>query len=202
MLKKQTVWLLTMLSLMIVLSVYYMSSPNEGDLAFINDEANDETTTGNFTEEMSEEVGSGDEDSPVTEESDTNTPTNDESEISSTSTDDLFTAIRMELEETRSSRLEQLENIVASSAASTNEKSQAYDEMKQLDNLSSKELIVEETLKTENGYSDVLVRTKDDNITVTVKADKLSETEANGIMQMVYDEFGSMNVEVKFQPNS
>ena len=34
MMKKQTVWLLTMLSLMIVLSVYYMMSDTD-DLAFI-----------------------------------------------------------------------------------------------------------------------------------------------------------------------
>ncbi|MDY0396479.1 hypothetical protein RWE15_21865 [Virgibacillus halophilus] len=37
MLKKQTVWLLTMLSLMIVLSVYYVMSPNNDDLAYVND---------------------------------------------------------------------------------------------------------------------------------------------------------------------
>ncbi len=37
MLKKQTVWLLTMLSLMIVLSVYYMTSPGSGDLAYLPD---------------------------------------------------------------------------------------------------------------------------------------------------------------------
>ncbi|WP_117169257.1 SpoIIIAH-like family protein [Paraliobacillus sediminis] len=199
MLKKQTVWLLTMLSLMIVLSVYYMSSPSEGELAFINDEADTEgeITTGNITEETSEETTSDDGVS-----SEDITSTSDESEISSTSTDDLFTTIRMELEETRSGRLEQLENIVASSAASTEEKTQAYDEMQELDSISSKELILEETLKADNGYTDVLVRTKDDNIIVTVKADELSETEANGIMQMVHDEFGSMNVEVKFQPNS
>lgn len=35
MLKKQTVWLLTMLSLMIVLSVYYMMSDQE-DIAYID----------------------------------------------------------------------------------------------------------------------------------------------------------------------
>lgn len=199
MLKKQTVWLLTMLSLMIVLSVYYMSSPSEGELAFVNDETNTEgeITTGNISEETGEEASSNDEVS-----SEDTPSTSDEAEISSTSTDDLFTTIRMELEETRSGRLEQLENIVASSAASTEEKTQAYDEMQALDSISSKELILEETIKADNGYTDVLVRTKDDNIIVTVKADELSETEANGIMQMVHDEFGSMNVEVKFQPNS
>lgn len=42
MLKKQTVWLLTMLSLLIVLSVYYILSPTEGELAINIDEENNE----------------------------------------------------------------------------------------------------------------------------------------------------------------
>ncbi|GGM40253.1 stage III sporulation protein AH [Paraliobacillus quinghaiensis] len=189
MLKKQTVWLLTMLSLMIVLSVYYMNSPSDGELAFLGENNQNEETTGSIPDETSGDVDEVD------------NPSDDVGEYSSTE-DDLFTMIRMQLEETRSLRREQLEDIFASSEASTDEKYQAYDEMQQIDNISSKELIVEETLKSENEYTDVLVRTKDDNIIVTVKADELSKTEANEIMQMVYDEFGTKEVEVKFQPNN
>lgn len=191
MLKKQTVWLLTMLSLMIVLSVYYMNSNADGDFAFINEDlTTEETTNGNIDEATKTEDQAG---VDVVDQS---------TDEASNTTDQLFTTIRMELEESRSNRLEQLEEIVASSSTTTEEKNQAYDEMEEIDHVSSKELIVEETLKSENGYSDVLVRTEDDSIIVTVKADELSNTEANGIMQMVYDEFGRKNVEVKFQPNS
>ena len=187
MLKKQTVWLLTMLSLMIVLSVYYMNSPSGGELAFLGENSKNEETTGSISDEASGEME--------------NASDEQSAEYSSTE-DDLFTLIRMDLEETRSSRREQLEDIFVSSEASTDEKYQAYDEMQQIDNLSSKELIVEETLKSENGYTDVLVRPKDGSIIVTVKADELSKVEANEIMQMVYDEFGTKEVEVKFQPNN
>jgi len=45
MLKKQTVWLLTMLSLMVVLSVYYMTSPNSEDLAYIDNGNTDSKVT-------------------------------------------------------------------------------------------------------------------------------------------------------------
>ena len=43
-LKKQTVWLLTMLSLVVVLSVYYITSPEQksNDLAAIKQEAKDQ----------------------------------------------------------------------------------------------------------------------------------------------------------------
>nr|WP_239585428.1 SpoIIIAH-like family protein [Amphibacillus cookii] len=196
-LKKQTVWLLTLLSLMIVLSVYYMNSPNEEDFAFIFQEDDEESTemTNNedfeielSNETIDEEAGEVDEEV--------------ESNISSiTSDEELFTLIRMELAQTRSSRIEQLETVVASSTASTEEKNKAYDEMKKIDQLSTKELIVEETLKSEYDYADVLVRSMDENVVVTVKTDQLSETEANQIMRMVYDEFGPMQVEVKFQPS-
>ena len=74
--------------------------------------------------------------------------------------------------------------------------------MQKIDQLSTKELIVEESLKEEYGYPDVLVRTVDDSIVVTIKTDQLSDKEANQIMRTVYDEFGSMQVEVKFQPSN
>ncbi|GAA5415472.1 stage III sporulation protein AH [Paraliobacillus ryukyuensis] len=191
MLKKQTVWLLTMLSLMIVLSVYYMNQNANGDLAFINDDlTEEETTTGNVD---------GSTEDTVTEGTDIVTDT---TEGTASETDDLFTTIRMDVEESRSVRMEQLEEIVASSATSTEEKNEAYDEMEQIDQLSSKELIVEETLKADKGYQDVLVRTEDEDVIVTVKADELSDSEANNIMQTIYDEFGNKNVEVKFQPSN
>ncbi|WP_079708535.1 SpoIIIAH-like family protein [Paraliobacillus ryukyuensis] len=191
MLKKQTVWLLTMLSLMIVLSVYYMNQNANGDLAFINDDlTEEETTTGNVD---------GSTKDTVTEGTDIVTDT---TEGTASETDDLFTTIRMDVEESRSVRMEQLEEIVASSATSTEEKNEAYDEMEQIDQLSSKELIVEETLKADKGYQDVLVRTEDEDVIVTVKADELSDSEANNIMQTIYDEFGNKNVEVKFQPSN
>ncbi|WP_182199513.1 SpoIIIAH-like family protein [Paraliobacillus salinarum] len=184
MLKKQTVWLLTMLSLMIVLSVYYMNANGNGDFAFINEDIlNDETTTGNVDEADVEKDSEG----TITE--------------STNESNELFTMIRMDLSETRSNRVEQLKDIIASSSASTEEKNKAYDEMEEIDHISSKELIIEETLKSEKGFNDVLVRTKDNSVIVTVNAEELSNVEANNIMQMVYDEFGRVNVEVKFQPN-
>ena len=157
MLKKQTVWLLTLLSLTIVLSVFYMNSPDSDDFSFV------------FQEEPN---------------------------------DDLFTLIRMELRQSRSSQIEKLETVVASGTTSTDEKNTAFEEMQKIDQLSTKELIVEESLKEEYGYPDVLVRTVDDSIVVTIKTDQLSDKEANQIMRTVYDEFGSMQVEVKFQPSN
>ncbi|WP_440895821.1 SpoIIIAH-like family protein [Amphibacillus sp. Q70] len=202
MLKKQTVWLLTLLSLMIVLSVFYMNSPNGDDFSFIFQEETD-----GETELTSEDLADIDNDLMISSEVDDfdNSEGDDQeqSDISSVSSDEeLFTVIRMELAQSRSSQIEQLESVVASNAATSEEKNDAYEEMQKIDQLSTKELIVEESLKTEYGYSDVLVRTMDDNIIVTIKTDSLSDKEANQIMRTVYDEFGAMQVQVKFQPSN
>ncbi|SDK55763.1 SpoIIIAH-like family protein [Sediminibacillus albus] len=188
MLKKQTVWLLTMLSLMIVLSVFYMSSPNNEELAFLNNstEGNEEQATSTSTTDSAEG------DAEVLEEGD--------SVISQTSTDELFTSIRMDIQDERSSMKERLEEIVASSSASTDEINAAYEEMQQLDEAAKKESIIEETILSENQYEDVLVRSEDNEVVVTVKAEELSRTEANNIIQMVKDEFGEVTIEVKYQP--
>ncbi|MFG6148560.1 SpoIIIAH-like family protein [Halobacillus sp. B23F22_1] len=177
MVKKQTVWLLTMLSLLIVLSVYYMTSPDNGEMAFIQD---DEWQEGENGEEgTSEDV--------VTSE---------------LSTDELFASIRLEKQNERDQKSEQLSEIVASSDYSAEEKNDAMEEMETLQETSSKESILENTIRASIPYEDVLVRAEDDVIQVTVQAEELTKSETREIMQMVSDEFGQMRVEVKFQPTS
>ncbi|MRH43164.1 SpoIIIAH-like family protein [Aquibacillus halophilus] len=198
MLKKQTVWLLTMLSLMIVLSVYYMSSPNGGELAYINQDGGESDQAA--TTELAE-AGEGTDEAIDTEES-IDLDSEEGTITSSISTDELFTAIRMQIEDDRSRRIDQLDDIVASSTASTEDINAAYEEMKKLDSLSTKEMILEKTIRADKEYQDVLVRTEDNEVVVTVKANEMSDAEANDIMQMAKDEFGEVYVEVKFQPVS
>ena len=107
MLKKQTVWLLTMLSLMIVLSVYYMMSDTE-DFAYIQ--------TGDENEEQTVEQ-SDSEDSDIEVE-----------DIRPVQGSELFTTIRMELEDERNIKKDRLKEIVASSNATTSEINEALNE--------------------------------------------------------------------------
>nr|WP_174494755.1 SpoIIIAH-like family protein [Salirhabdus euzebyi] len=193
MLKKQTVWLLTMLSLLIVLSVYYMTSPGGEQVAFIDDQNNDE----------SEEMDTGDTiETNVNEGATDGVETDENGNVSSgISSDQVFTAIRMDIQDERSRKKEQLEDIVASSSVSSEEKNQAMEEMARLEELKTKEAILEKVIQTEKNYEDVLVRAEDDMIHVTVKASEVSETDTVHIMQMVRDEFGDIPANVKFQPS-
>ncbi|MBO8154824.1 MAG: SpoIIIAH-like family protein [Bacillaceae bacterium] len=190
MLKKQTVWLLTMLSLLIVLSVYYMTSPDQDQVAFIeednqeqNNPAETETNKQLDTSDIMNEEGM-----------------DEHTVISEISTDDLFTAIRMEIQAERDQIKEQLSEIVASKNVSPEEKNKAMEKMRELQEVATKESILQQTIMAEKNYSDVLVRAEENVVHVTVKANELSKTDANHIMQMVRDEFGEIVVNVKYQP--
>ncbi|WP_226583919.1 SpoIIIAH-like family protein [Halobacillus litoralis] len=180
--KKQTVWLLTMLSLLIVLSVYYMTSPDNGEMAFIQEDE--------WAEITSETAGEGVE------------TTGDGTVISQISTDELFSAIRLDMKNQRDQLQEQLSEIVTSSEFTTTEKNEALEKIETIKSNQSKESIIENTILASASYDDVLVRAEDDVVHVTVKADELSKTETNQIIQMVSDEFGQKQVQVQFQPAS
>ncbi|MFD2208953.1 SpoIIIAH-like family protein [Virgibacillus halophilus] len=179
MLKKQTVWLLTMLSLMIVLSVYYVMSPNNDDLAYVNDgKKNTEETS-----KASETEGKASVD-----------------DVTNLGKDELFTTIRMDLEDERSMKKSRLKDIVASTDASAAEKNKALEEMDELENVTTKEQILEETIQSNNNYPDVLVRSEGDKVHVHVKTDKLDNKEVLDIMQEVRAEFErDVTVDVNFQ---
>lgn len=179
MLKKQTVWLLTMLSLMIVLSVYYIISPTSEDLAYIED---GQPEAEEATNQESQNTGA---------EIDT---------ISNLDKDEMFTTIRMELQDERSMKKERLTSIVASSNANADEKAEATKEIDMLDQLSTKETILAEQIIGATGFPDVLVRSDGSKVHIHVKADELSNTEVADMMQMARDEFGEIPAEVNFQP--
>ncbi len=194
MLKKQTVWLLTMLSLMIVLSVYYLNSPSEGDLAYIDSQDEKDQTTSSQTIEQSEEEPANESEELVDAENVENM------ETSSLNTDEYFASVRMEIANQRSMEKERLGTIAASSESSSDEINEAYEAMKEIDKLNEKENILEDTIKSLNGYDQVLVRNiSDNNVVVTVQTDSLSAKEANEIIQQAKDEFGEIDIEVVYQ---
>ncbi|WP_099158470.1 SpoIIIAH-like family protein [Virgibacillus ndiopensis] len=182
MLKKQTVWLLTMLSLMIVLSVYYLTSPDGDEIAYVN-KGQDESEEATANEDAGAEEGASVED------------------IVNEGQNELFTTIRMELQDERSEAKERLNEVVASSTASAEEKNQAYEDIAAIENRSTKETILEESIlaSAESKYQDVLVRWDEGKVFVHVNTKELSKTEANNIMQLVRDEFGEIPVHVDFE---
>lgn len=192
-LKKQTVWLLTMLSLVVVLSVYYITSPeqNQDNLATVEEQG--EQTEGDTQGEEAQEETTNDE-TAGTDSSDEDTV------ISGVASDEKFEALRLQLDDQRNEMKEEFQEIVASTDLPAEQRNDAYEKMKELDNIAQKEGVLETLIKT-MGYEDALVRADGDKVRITVKAQEHSRAEANEIIQMVRTELGALQaVAVTFQP--
>lgn len=188
-LKKQTVWLLTMLSLVVVLSVYYIISPEQRGTEFASIEEQEESKKEG--KDKKEEVM--DEEMQVGEDA-------EDSVISSLADDELFTALRLQQLDLRSKQNEELTKLVAQTNISAEERNKALEEIKKIREIAEKEYLLETLIKTLD-YEDVLVRADDEEVRVTVKADKLSRAEANEILQLVMKELGEDQLyTVEFQP--
>ena len=175
-LRKQTVWLLTMLSLVAVLSVYYITTPQD---AAVNQETPKEDTN------SSKGTSKNEESSTV---------------VTSESSDSVFEAMRIDLNDERSRQKEELTNKVASSELSEEERVEAHEQIEALSEMSTKEDMLE-TMIIALGYKDALVRADGNQIQITVKAEKQDAKAANEIIQMVTKEIGKTNaVAVEFQP--
>ncbi|PAE43941.1 SpoIIIAH-like family protein [Neobacillus sp. YX16] len=180
-LKKQTVWLLTMLSLVVVLSVYYITSPEQksNELAAVKQE----------------EKADQKETKTDTEAKDADTI------ISQVAGDEEFEALRLQLQDERSELKEHLNTVVATTDLPADERSEAVDQMQKLSEIAKKEEMLETLIKAMD-YEDALVRADGTTVKIIVKSKKeSSKSEANAIIQMVKKEIGETNfVAVEFQP--
>ncbi|WP_337444085.1 SpoIIIAH-like family protein [Bacillus coahuilensis] len=183
--KKQTVWLLTMLSLVVVLSVFYVTSPTEPTNMLsvgTSEEEGKENTEGSEGEEGTDEEASASGEEVVM------------------SGDDAFAQMRLDMTIQRDKMREDLTAVVASADVTAEDKNAAYDKMQELTEVATKESYLEMMIKT-LGYDDALVRALESEVKVTVKATEQSTAEANKIIQLVKDEMGSLyRVAVEFQP--
>lgn len=185
-LKKQTVWLLTMLSLVVVLSVYYVTTPpqKENSLATTVEKEKQKETAKDTSSENKSEQSAKDTLKEVI-------PSEDES----------FQTVRMEITDERNKTIEDLQGMVGNTELSAEERDKANETIKQLRSISDKEIMLEGLIGDMN-YDDVLVRAdNDDNVRVTVKGDKLSASAANDIIRLVSGEIpNAQDVSVEFQP--
>ncbi|MDM5229221.1 SpoIIIAH-like family protein [Cytobacillus sp. NJ13] len=174
-LKKQTVWLLTMLSLVVVLSVYYVTSPEQkgSDLAAIEEKAEGEM------ESVESEDG--------------------KAIITNTASDEMFETLRLQLDDERSRMKEDLTEVLGQTDLPAEERMKAKDQIDELNEIAQKEAMLE-TLIRAMDYEDVLVRADGKKVQITVKAKDHSASAANNIIQEVRNEIGQLEaVAVEFQ---
>ncbi len=179
MLKKQTVWLLTMLSLVVVLSVYYITAePVENDnLANVDVQEEEDKQNADGTIEKSES----------------------HTIVQDVSKDEVFEEIRLQIQDERSKKLEELQQAAGSADLSAEERSEAKDEMNRLQKMAEKEKQIESLIIQTLGYEDALVQADERDVLVTVKGDDHSKAKANEIIKIVKEEMGNSSVTVAFQ---
>lgn len=178
-LKKQTVWLLTMLSLVVVLSIFYVTNepPMNQGMPTSGDEKEEDAQ--NTSKEISDD---------------------DLKIITEASGDEVYEAIRMEVQERRGKMKEEYTMKIGSDELTADEKNELYEAMQQLDEITMKERVLETTIKG-LGYSDALVEIEDNLVKITVKTDSNEHTKADAveILQVVKGEISTNYIpEIEF----
>ncbi|KKB37247.1 SpoIIIAH-like family protein [Bacillus thermotolerans] len=190
-LKKQTVWLLTMLSLVVVLSVYYITSPEQ---------LSNETASVAEKETATEPSGDGTDGQAGVDSEESAAEEKEAEVVTEAAGDEAFDMLRLEIQDDRNKMKEELTAKVASADLPAEEKNAAYEEMEELTELATKENVLETLIKSK-GYSDALVRADGESIRITIKSDEHSAAAANEIIRLAKDELGKQqSIAVEFQP--
>lgn len=171
MINKQSLWFLTLFSLILVLSVYYITMPNELLL----------TNNSNYLESEK-----------------TNSEVNNETSVT-VSESELLVAMRVNLEEERSQTIADLRTTLTNEEATSQEKNNAYEQIKYITDLKGQEEAIEEKLKKEFNL-ECFVKVDNNEVKVVAIKDKHDTALANNIMKSVQAEFkNKVYVTVKFE---
>ncbi len=171
MINKKSLWFLTLFSLILVLSVYYITMPSE--LLITKNKKNDEVAKVNKTvdKEASVEI--------------------EESEI--------LTALRVEADEQMKQDMEDLQIVLTSVEATSNEKNEAYEKLQLLNMTRGEEEKLEKKIETKFKLKS-FVKIDGDQIRVVASSDKHDTALANDIMRSIQEEYKTKKyISVKFQ---
>ena len=124
----------------------------------------------------------------------TTTPDNPDNELTTGRLNGL-TALRDTLNEKRQETIESYNEILASSTATITEKEVATQNIKDLNEISELEVLMEVSI-INMGYVDCFVHYTDSHIEVTVAANELSASEALDIINTVYSSASNFEYEV------
>jgi stage III sporulation protein AH len=150
MINKKNLWFLTLFSLVLVLSVYYITMPSE--LLVSNNGENI-----NSIETSIEEVS-------------------------------VVEALKVEDNTNTLEEINKLKETIVSDESSTEDKNQAFDAIRLLNQISSKEELLEEKIKTTHNL-DSFIKIDGDQIRVVINSDDHSNSIANNIMRTIQNNF-------------
>lgn len=163
MINKQKLWFLTLFSLILVLSVYYITMPSEILTASKETSKNKNVSVETVTEA------------------------------------DVLTVLRVEADEERLALAAEYNEILTNKDTTTEEKNNAYNGLKSLNEVKAKEELLEKNIK-EKLSLDSFVKVESNNVSITIKKKKHDYSLANDVMRLVQEQFKEkMYISVKFQ---
>ena len=162
MIKKKNLWFLTLFSLVLVLSVYYVTMPNELLVA------NNSSNTVKKEKVLIEEAN-------------------------------IIETLKSEDNNNTLEEINKLKTTIADSKTSAEDRNKAFDELKLLNQISSKEELLEEKIKNTHNL-DSFIKIDGDQVRVVIDSDEHSNTLANKIMRTVQDNFDTKQyISVQFK---
>ena len=171
MINKRSLWFLTLFSLILVLSVYYITMPNELLL----------TNNSNYLESEK-----------------TNSEVNNDANVT-VAESELLVTMRVNLEEERSQTIADLKTTLTNEEATSEEKNNAYEQIKYITNLKGREEALEEKIKKEFNL-ECFIKIDNNEVKVVAVKDKHDTTLANNIMKSIQSEFkNKVYITVKFE---
>lgn len=172
MINKKNLWFLTLFSLILVLSVYYITMPSE---VLMGTNSNYLTNT-------------------------VNKENNDDNKVNVTVEEsEILVALRVEANDQMLSEIEALETILTNVDSTVDEKNNAFEKIKLLNINRGMEEEIESKILEEFNLK-TFVKINEDQIRIVVSKDEHDETLANDIMRSVQSKFDKkMYISVKFQ---
>lgn len=162
MINKQNLWFLTLFSLILVLSIYYLTMPDEV-LKTVKTQDNNTKETVNIEES------------------------------------DALTALRVEADEATLKEMNNLQEVLLNESATVDEKNDAYETLKDLNQTKGKEETIEKSILEKHKLKS-FVKIKQDQIQIVISNKEHDEKLANNIIRTVQSNFDTqMYITVKFQ---
>ena len=172
MINKRNLWFLTLFSLILVLSVYYITMPSE--LLMTGNNIKNEKTKSVSKEETVDKTTAEQENTELV-------------------------ALRVEAEEQMLDEMTELKAILTNNKKTTEEKNAAFEKMQTLNKNRGLEEKLEKKIK-ENFDLKSFVKITDNDVAVVIDSTKHDKSLANNIMRAVQEEFENhVSISVKFQ---
>ena len=182
MINKKSLWFLTLFSLILVLSVYYVTMPNE--LLLTNNSIQTSSETDDEINGESTDV------TDKTGESDVSVEVEESS---------VLVALRVEADEEMLKELESLQEILTDTETSVEEKNNAFEKMKDINITRGEEEALEKKILDEFKLK-AFVKINGDQIRVVVASTNHDTSLANQIMRSLQENYtNKMYISVKFQ---